>query len=53
MGGMFSTKGRYALRVMGDLASHDGWVSLGDVAKRQGISRKYLDHVMSLMHRAG
>ena len=35
MGGMFSTKGRYALRVMGDLASHDGWVSLGDIAKRE------------------
>ncbi|WP_058269913.1 RrF2 family transcriptional regulator [Olsenella massiliensis] len=53
MAGMFSTKGRYALRVMGDLATHEGWVSLGDVAKRQGISRKYLDQVVSLMHKAG
>lgn len=53
MSGMFSTKGRYALRIMGDLATHAGWVSLGDVAKRQGISRKYLEQVVSLMHRAG
>ena len=53
MAGMFSTKGRYALRIMGDLAEHGGWVSLGDVAKRQGISRKYLEQVVSLLHHAG
>lgn len=52
-GGIFSTKGRYALRAMGDLASHPGWVSLGDVAERQHISRKYLEQVIALMHRAG
>lgn len=51
--GMFSTKGLYALRAMADLASHDGWVSLGDVAKRQNISRKYLEQVIALMHKAG
>ena len=51
--GMFSTKGRYALRAMGDLAQHPGWVSLGDVAERQHISRKYLEQVIALMHRAG
>jgi Rrf2 family protein len=50
---MFTTKGRYALRVMADLASHEGWVSLGDIAKRQGISRKYLEQVISLMHKSG
>lgn len=50
---MFSTKGQYALRAMADLASHDGWVSLGDVAKRQNISRKYLEQVISLMNKAG
>jgi Rrf2 family protein len=50
---MFSTKGRYALRAMGDLAQHPGWVSLGDVSRRQHISRKYLEQVMSLMHKAG
>jgi len=53
MAGMFSTKGRYALRAMADLASHDGWVSLGDVSRRQGISRKYLEQVIALMHKAG
>ena len=50
--GMFSTKGMYALRAMADLASHEGWVSLGD-SKRQNISRKYLEQVISLMHKAG
>lgn len=53
MADMFSTKGKYALRAMADLAAHDGWVSLGDVSKRQHISRKYLEQVMSLMHKAG
>ena len=53
MAGMFSTKGQYALRAMADLAMHDGWVSLGDVAKRQNISRKYLEQVISLMSKAG
>ncbi len=52
-GGMFSTKGRYALRAMSDLARHPGWVSLGDVSRRQRISRKYLEQVISLMHKAG
>ena len=53
MAEMFSTKGRYALRAMADLASHEGWVSLGDVSRRQKISRKYLEQVISLMHKAG
>ncbi len=53
MAGMFSTKGMYALRAMADLAAHEGWVSLGDVARRQHISRKYLEQVISLMHKAG
>lgn len=53
MAGTFSTKGRYALRVMVDLGCHEGWVSLGDVAKRQNISRKYLEQVMSLLLKAG
>ena len=51
--GMFSTKGIYALRAMADLAGHEGWVSLGDVSQRQNISRKYLEQVISLMHKAG
>ena len=53
MAGMFSTKGRYALRVMCDLAQHEGWVSLGDVSRRQNISRKYLEQVVALLHKAG
>ena len=53
MAGMFSTKGMYALRAMADLAVHDGWVSLGDVSERQNISRKYLEQVIALMHKAG
>lgn len=50
-----STKGRYALRVMADLAcaqGTDGWVSLGDISQRQGISRKYLEQVMASLHKA-
>ena len=50
-----STKGRYALRVMADIATSqgdDGWVSLGDISKRQGISRKYLEQVMASLHKA-
>ena len=50
-----STKGRYALRVMADLAAaqgETGWVSLGDISRRQGISRKYLEQVMASLHRA-
>lgn len=50
---MFSTKGRYALRAMSDLATHEGWISLGDVSERQNISRKYLEQVIALMHKAG
>lgn len=53
MSGMFSTKGRYAMRVMADLAVHDGWVSLGDISKRQGISRKYLEQVVSQLTKVG
>ena len=40
-----STKGRYALRVMIDLAEHDNgeYITLMDIAERQGISEKYLE----------
>ena len=42
---MISTKGRYALRVMLDLAEHgnEGYIPLKDIAKRQAISDKYLE----------
>ena len=48
-----STKGRYALRVMIDLAQHqgEGYISLRDVANRQEISIKYLEMVVSILHR--
>ena len=50
-----STKGRYALRVMVDLALNDkeGFVSLNDIAKRQEISNKYLEQIVSLLNKAG
>lgn len=50
-----STKGRYALRLMLDLAMHNTGspVSLKDVAKRQGISDKYLEQIISVLNRAG
>lgn len=53
MSQLFSTKGRYALRFMVDLAMHPGWVSLGDVSQRQDISRKYLEQVSSVLVKAG
>lgn len=42
---MITTKGRYALRVMVDLAEHsgEGLIPLKDIAKRQEISKKYLE----------
>lgn len=50
-----STKGRYALRLMIDLAMNSVGepVSLKDVAKRQGISEKYLEQIISVLNRAG
>lgn len=48
-----STKGRYALRMLLDLAKNqgDGYVSLKDIAKRQGISKKYLEQIVSMLNR--
>ena len=52
---MISTKGRYALRIMLDLAQHKdgGYVSLTEVSERQGISVKYLELVVSILNRSG
>ncbi len=50
-----STKGRYALRVMLDLAQHyhEGNISLKDIAERQELSMKYLEMIAGIMNRAG
>lgn len=52
---MISTKGRYALRLMLDLAQHrnDGYVALKDIAKRQDVSKKYLEQIVPLLNNAG
>lgn len=49
-----STKGRYALRMMADLAQHrsDGFIALKDIAKRQNISKKYLEQIVPLLNKA-
>lgn len=50
-----STKGRYALRLMLDLAIHNTGeaISLKDIAKRQEISDKYLEQIISILNKAG
>ena len=66
---MISTKGRYALRVMIDLAENsaktvgpenssgkeqpDQYIALKDVAERQGISKKYLEQIVPLLNKTG
>ena len=49
-----STKGRYALRMMLDLAEHqnDGFVALKDIAERQNISKKYLEQIVPILNKA-
>ncbi len=50
-----STRGRYALRVMIDLAinENNGYISLKDIANRQEISMKYLEQIVSVLNKAG
>lgn len=52
---MISTKGRYALSIMLDLAKHndEGFVSLKDISERQEISMKYLEAIISKLSRGG
>lgn len=49
-----STKGRYALRMLLDLAEHrnEGYISLKDIAERQDISKKYLEQIVALFNRS-
>lgn len=48
---MISTRGRYCLRVMLDLAEHqsDGYIPMKDVAQRQEISLKYLEKILPVL----
>ena len=49
-----STKGRYALRMMLDLAEHqnDGYVALKDIAQRQNVSKKYLEQIVPILNKS-
>ncbi len=51
---MISSKGRYALRVMIDLAEHpdEGYIPLQTIAARQGISEKYLESILAVLSKA-
>ena len=48
-----STKGRYALRMLIDLAEHEGsgYISLKDIAERQDISKKYLEQIIQIFNK--
>ncbi|MBQ8599068.1 MAG: Rrf2 family transcriptional regulator [Oscillospiraceae bacterium] len=48
---MISTRGRYALRVLLDLAEHqtEGYIAMKKVAERQGISLKYIERIMPVL----
>ncbi len=49
-----STKGRYALRMLLDLAEHqnDGYIALKDIASRQNISKKYLEQIVPILNKS-
>lgn len=49
-----STRGRYSLRMMIDLAQHynDGFVALKDISTRQNISKKYLEQIIPFLNRS-
>ena len=50
-----STKGRYALRMMLDMAHNQstGAVSLKDIAERQNVSKKYLEQIALILSQVG
>ncbi len=52
---MISTRGRYALRVMIDLAEHvtEGYIPMKEVAQRQEISLKYLERILPVLVKNG
>lgn len=49
-----STKSRYALRMLVDLAEHrdDGFIALKDIAKRQNVSKKYLEQIVPIFNKS-
>lgn len=49
-----STKGRYALRMLIDLAEHgnSGFISLKEIAERQNISKKYLEQIVPILNKS-
>lgn len=49
-----STRGRYSLRMMIDLAQHynEGFISLKDISERQNISKKYLEQIIPFLNRS-
>lgn len=54
MGAFISTRGRYAIRVLIDLAEHGGSrVPLKDIAERQELSLKYLESIMPILVKGG
>lgn len=52
---MVSTKGRYALTVMVELARNSGedFVSLADISERENLSMKYLESIISILNKGG
>lgn len=50
-----STKGRYAVRVMLDLAAHNTgeYIKVKNIAERQDLSEKYLEQIISILNKAG
>ena len=52
---MISTRGRYALRLLIDLAEHNngGYIPMKDIAERQGISLKYLERIIPVLSKNG
>lgn len=50
-----STKGRYALRMLIELAAHQeqGFMSLKEISENQGISKKYLEQIVPMLNKSG
>jgi Rrf2 family protein len=51
----FTTKGRYALRILVDIAlnSNDNYISIKEISERQGISTKYMETIVSMLNKGG